>query len=101
EKADPVARATEAPPATASVVADTERHVWHDETWMSTRAGRHAVDAPISIYEVHAASWFRLDPNSTLNWDQLAERLVPYAAGMGFTHVELMPVAEYPFGGSW
>ena len=100
-KADPLARATEAPPATASVVADREAFVWHDQDWMQTRAKRHAVDAPISIYEVHAASWLRPDHGGTLNWDELAERLIPYAVRMGFTHIELMPVAEHPFGGSW
>ncbi|HET6605185.1 MAG TPA: alpha-amylase family glycosyl hydrolase, partial [Rhodopila sp.] len=100
-KADPLARATQAPPATASVVADIESHIWRDGAWMASRASRHAVDAPISIYEVHAASWFRFDPGGTLNWDQLAERLIPYVVSMGFTHLEFMPISEHPFGGSW
>jgi 1,4-alpha-glucan branching enzyme len=101
DKADPLARAAEAPPATASVVADRTPFVWHDEDWMADRGRRHATDAPITIYEVHAASWFRTEPDQTLDWDRLAERLVPYVADMGFSHVELMPVAEHPFGGSW
>ena len=101
DKADPLARATEAPPATASIVADTVPYVWHDEGWMQSRAARHRSEAPISVYEVHAASWFRPGPDQTLSWEALAERLIPYVVEMGFTHVELMPVAEHPFGGSW
>ena len=99
-KADPLARATEAPPATASVVADPTKLVWHDAAWMAERARRHGADAPLAIYEVHAGSWFRPD-GRTPNWDELVARLVPYAVDLGFTHVELMPIAEYPFGGSW
>jgi 1,4-alpha-glucan branching enzyme len=99
-KADPLARATEAPPATASVVADPTPFVWHDEAWMAERAQRHATDAPIAIYELHAASWFH--PEGRIpTWDELAKKLVPYVANLGFTHIELMPVAEHPFGGSW
>lgn len=101
DKADPLAKATECPPATASVVASAIPFVWHDDVWMQRRADRQTAEAPVSIYEVHAASWFRLESGGTMNWDQLAERLVPYAAGMGFSHIELMPVAEHPFGGSW
>ena len=101
DKADPLARATESPPATASVVADTRPYAWHDEAWMREREHRHAVDAPMSAYEVHAASWFQPEGGKIPDWDQLTERLVPYVAEMGFTHVELMPVAEHPFGGSW
>src|SRR3984957_543024 len=99
-KADPLARATEPPPATASVVSDPTPHVWHDEGWMRQRARRHDTDAPISIYEMHAASWFH--PNGRIpTWDELAARLVPYVSEMGFSHIELMPVTEHPFGGSW
>jgi 1,4-alpha-glucan branching enzyme len=99
-KADPLARATEPPPATASVVADPMPLVWHDTAWMQQRARRHATDAPLSFYEVHAASWIHPDGRIP-TWDGLAERLVPYVSEMGFTHVELMPVSEHPFGGSW
>ena len=101
QKADPLARATEAPPATASVVADMMPFVWHDEAWMRDRAERHRVNAPLSIYEVHAASWFKPEGDRIPTWDELAGRLVPYLVEMRFTHVELMPVAEHPFGGSW
>ncbi len=99
-KADPLARATEVPPATASVVADPTPLVWRDDAWMQDRARRHKADAPLSFYELHAASWFHPDGRIP-NWDELAERLVPYVSEMGFTHIELMPVSEHPFGGSW
>jgi 1,4-alpha-glucan branching enzyme len=101
DKSDPLARATEAPPATASIVASSTPFVWHDDTWMASRAARQTASAPISVYEVHAASWFRPEDGGTVSWDALAERLVPYVLQMGFSHVELMPVAEHPFGGSW
>ena len=101
DKADPLAKATECPPATASIVADPAPFTWRDDEWMQGRAHRQTVEAPISIYEVHAASWFRPDSGTTPTWDDLADRLIPYVAELGFTHLELMPVAEYPFGGSW
>ena len=102
-KADPLARMTEAPPATSSIVAPDWDFAWSDDEWMARRAARQAKDAPISVYEVHAASWLRPDrrPEGSLDWDGLAERLVPYVADMGFTHVELLPIMEHPFGGSW
>jgi 1,4-alpha-glucan branching enzyme len=107
QKADPLARATEAPPATASIVAAPLIHRWTDDTWMAARGGRQSADAPVSIYEVHAASWLRpeadaLGPSGeVLDWDGLAARLIPYAVDMGFTHLELLPIMEHPFGGSW
>ena len=103
QKADPLARRTEAPPATASVVAAPLAHVWKDEEWMRARAARQAPDAPMSIYELHPASWLRPpgEPHGILDWDRLAERLPAYAADLGFTHVELLPIMEHPFGGSW
>ena len=99
-KADPVARRTETPPNTASVVAQPDDHRWHDENWMQSRARRHAPEAPISIFEVHIGSWLKPSPNyeATL-WDFAVERLVPYLVEMGFTHVELLPITEHPFGG--
>ena len=92
-KADPLARATEAPPATASVVVDPTPFVWHDEAWMQQRWRRHGNDAPITTYEMHAASWFHPDGRIP-SWDELSARLVPYLSEMGFSHVELMPVSE-------
>jgi len=102
-KADPMARATELPPGTASIVPRPSAHRWRDADWMARRADRQAVTAPISIYELHAGSWLRPDGEATgtLDWQELAERLVPYAKGLGFTHIELMPIAEHPFAGSW
>lgn len=102
-KADPVARQTELPPGTASIVAPPLDFSWHDQHWMQQRAARQRVDAPISIYEVHAESWLRLPEqgNRGLDWEELAERLIPYAKSLGFTHLEFLPIAEHPFGGSW
>jgi len=102
-KADPVARATEAPPSTASVVASSIPFSWTDDSWMATRTQRQRPDAPISIYEVHAGSWLRIleEDGRSLNWHELGDRLIPYAADMGFTHIEFLPIMEHPFGGSW
>ncbi len=100
-KADPFARRTEVPPATASVVANAAPFIWTDGEWLQERGERQSADAPISIYEVHASSWFRDAENRAPDWDALAARLVPYVERMGFTHVEFMPVMEHPFGGSW
>ncbi|MDB5985565.1 MAG: glycogen branching protein [Nevskia sp.] len=102
-KADPVALATEAPPRTASVVADAAPFAWTDGEWMRQRAARQSVHAPLSIYEVHAASWMRDggDDGRIYNWRELAQKLIPYVREMGFTHVELLPIMEHPFGGSW
>lgn len=102
EKADPLARATERPPATASIVAPLPDHDWTDDAWMAGRADRHHAGAPISIYEMHAASWKRpWDGAEAQDWNSLADLLIPYLTDMGFTHVELMPIMEHPFGGSW
>jgi len=96
-KADPMARRTEAPPSDASVVPSTDVHAWGDDDWMG---GRHATvegSAPLRVYEVHLGSWRR----GVDNWDALAAELGPYVEQLGFTHVELLPIAEHPFGGSW
>ncbi|MFE1959804.1 1,4-alpha-glucan branching enzyme [Streptomyces sp. NPDC059479] len=94
-RADPMARRTEVPPATASVVTESH-HVWRDEEWLAHRADRPVHEAPFSVYEVHLASW-----RPGLTYRQLAAQLPAYVKDLGFTHVELMPVAEHPFGGSW
>ncbi|WP_068300156.1 1,4-alpha-glucan branching protein GlgB [Pararhodobacter sp. CCB-MM2] len=99
-KADPMARATEHPPATASLVPAPSAHDWQDGGWMDARHGMNNRHAPISIYEVHLGSWRHRDGRS-LTYREAAEELVGYAHDMGFTHIELMPMAEYPFGGSW
>ncbi|WP_206934865.1 1,4-alpha-glucan branching protein GlgB [Roseococcus thiosulfatophilus] len=100
-KADPVALSTEAPPATASRVPDAAPFHWTDEAWMAGREARQALDAPISIYEVHPGSWWRDAEGEAPDWDRLADRLIPYAQGLGFTHLEFLPITEHPFGGSW
>jgi 1,4-alpha-glucan branching enzyme len=94
-RADPMARRTEIPPNTSSIVTSSS-YVWDDATWMATRASRPVHEAPFSVYEIHLASW-----RPGLTYRQLAEQLPAYVADLGFTHVELMPVAEHPFGGSW
>ncbi|VVE61999.1 1,4-alpha-glucan branching enzyme [Pandoraea captiosa] len=102
-KADPLARMTEAPPATASRVASASPFVWHDEAWLDERVHRVAANAPVSIYEVHAGSWLPAhgDGQPPPDWDALASRLIPYVRDMGFTHIEFLPVTEHPFAGSW
>ncbi|GED89207.1 1,4-alpha-glucan branching enzyme [Streptomyces sp. 6-11-2] len=94
-KADPMARRTEVPPATASVVT-AAHHEWGDQEWMAHRADIPVHEAPFSVYEVHLPSW-----RPGLTYRELAERLPAYVKDLGFTHVELMPVAEHPFGPSW
>jgi 1,4-alpha-glucan branching enzyme len=102
-KADPHAERAEPPPGTASVVAQPSRHLWQDGAWMNERWRRNERDAPISIYEVHLGSWRRnlAERARYLTYRELAEQLVPYAADLGFTHIEVLPVSEYPFDGSW
>jgi len=102
-KADPHAEAAELPPGTASVIAAPSRHVWQDGAWMAERVHRNDREAPISIYEVHLGSWRRnlAEKGRYLSYRELADQLVPYVADLGFTHLEVMPVSEYPFDGSW
>ncbi|WP_404547271.1 1,4-alpha-glucan branching protein GlgB [Dyella jejuensis] len=100
-KADPMARQTEMPPATASVVAAPLTITWHDASWIEHRASMEFDYAPLSIYEVHVGSWQWDEHGRPLTWDALAKRLIPYVQAQGFTHIELLPVSEYPFGGSW
>ncbi|RYF52015.1 MAG: 1,4-alpha-glucan branching protein GlgB, partial [Comamonadaceae bacterium] len=99
EKADPFAFFAEEAPATGSRIWSLE-YEWSDANWMATRGARNALDAPMSVYEVHPGSWQRQD-GEMLNWRELAIRLADYVVDMGFTHVELMPVTEHPFYGSW
>ena len=95
EKADPLAQATEEPPATASVVY-TSHYTWEDTGWMADRPAKELVSEPMSTYEVHLGSW-----RPGLSYEDLATELVQYVQDMNFTHVEFLPVAEHPFGGSW
>jgi 1,4-alpha-glucan branching enzyme len=102
DKADPFAFHTETPPHTASIVWDLD-YEWGDNTWMSSRAPRNSLNAPISIYEVHLGSWRRIpeDNNRSLSYREIAPMLADYVGRMGFTHVELLPITEHPFYGSW
>ncbi|NBZ86072.1 1,4-alpha-glucan branching protein GlgB [Stagnihabitans tardus] len=100
-KADPVGFGSEHPPANASVVRDISPREWQDAEWLKTRSETLHVDAPISVYEVHLGSWKRAPGNRMLSYLEMAEQLVDYAADMGFTHIEMLPVSEYPFDGSW
>ncbi|MTE23877.1 1,4-alpha-glucan branching protein GlgB [Microbacterium sp. ZXX196] len=95
EKADPLARFAERPPATASIVHDSA-YAWGDAEWMTDRQERRLLDEPMSIYEVHLGSWRR-----GRSYADLADEFVAYVADLGFTHVEFMPVMQHPFGGSW
>ena len=99
EKADPMAAWAEVPPATSSRVYESS-HTWGDEVWMTERRDKQPVGEAMSVYEVHLASW-RKRHGAPLTWDQLIDELVPYVHDLGFTHVELMPVMQHPFGGSW
>ncbi|WP_376795641.1 1,4-alpha-glucan branching protein GlgB [Thermogemmatispora sp.] len=110
EKADPYAFAAELRPATASIVADLQRYRWHDEEWVRQRAERQRLSAPLSIYEVHLGSWRHVperhrpgasEEDRFMTYRELAHALAAYVKDLGFTHVELLPIAEHPFDGSW
>jgi 1,4-alpha-glucan branching enzyme len=94
-RADPMARSTEHPPATASVVGVTS-HEWDDAAWLTKRAETDALNSPMSVYEIHVGSW-----RPGLGYREVADQLIEYLGETGFTHVEFMPLAEHPFGGSW
>ncbi|WP_298069424.1 1,4-alpha-glucan branching protein GlgB [Oleiagrimonas sp.] len=100
-KADPFAFQSELRPATASITADPFHHVWadheHRKYWRETDARRQ----PISIYEVHAGSWQQHEDGRFLSWDELGDRLIPYVVDLGFTHIEFLPISEYPYDPSW
>ncbi|WP_299601321.1 1,4-alpha-glucan branching protein GlgB [uncultured Aquimarina sp.] len=101
EKADPYARRYEHPPKTASVVWE-DSYDWKDSEWMKKRKKNNAIDAPFSVYEVHLGSWKRkIEEDRSLSYYELADELVAYVKKMNFTHVELMPIMEYPYDPSW
>ncbi|MEX1350650.1 MAG: 1,4-alpha-glucan branching protein GlgB [Desulfobacterales bacterium] len=105
EKADPYGFAMELRPKTASVVTDLDRYQWSDGDWMNRRVEQQNLGRPISIYEVHLSSWRKVPDDKWgsryLTYRELAEELIPYAVEMGFTHIELLPIAEHPFDASW
>ncbi|MFN3255627.1 MAG: 1,4-alpha-glucan branching protein GlgB [Ilumatobacter sp.] len=96
-KADPMARQTELPPSDASVIPTCTEYMWGDDEWMSARARHLAGTAPMRVYELHLGSWRR----NVTSWDDLATQVATHVRSLGFTHVELLPIAEHPFGGSW
>jgi 1,4-alpha-glucan branching enzyme len=100
-KTDPYGQAFELRPGTASVIHRPDSYTWNDQRWMASRAERSWLQAPMSIYEVHLGSWQRDERGQFLNYRQLAEWLVNYIRETGFTHIELLPVTEHPFDGSW
>jgi 1,4-alpha-glucan branching enzyme len=105
DKADPYGFAMEQRPRTGSVVTNLDRYQWGDADWVNRRSERQALDKPMAICEVHLGSWRRVADDQWgkryLSYRELAETLIPYVAEMGFTHIELMPIAEFPFDGSW
>ncbi|MGN6809317.1 MAG: 1,4-alpha-glucan branching protein GlgB [Thermomicrobiales bacterium] len=100
-RADPVAFQSELRPRSASIVADLDAHGWGDGDWLAARRGRNHHESPMSIYEVHLGSWRRRADGSWLSYRELADQLVPYTKDLGFTHLELLPVAEHPYDPSW
>ena len=100
-KSDPFAFFNQHGKSTASLVYDLERYTWNDAEWMDARQKKNWPQSPISIYEVHLGSWRRKEGNHQLTYLELADTLLPYVLDMGYTHIELLPVAEHPFEGSW
>jgi 1,4-alpha-glucan branching enzyme len=103
DKTDPYGFAAELPPKTASIVTDLSNYTWDDAEWMERRRNRNPLDQPISVYEVHLGSWRRNNDriHGWLNYRELAHGLVAYCQQMGYTHIELLPITEHPFTGSW
>lgn len=101
QKADPYAFYNELRPKTASIVYTLEDYNWQDKDWMETRQTQDFYNKPMNIYEVHLGSWRRGENNRFLSYREIADALVPYITEMGFTHIELLPVAEHPLDGSW
>ncbi len=102
-KADPYAAAAECRPKTASLVCEVRQHQWNDASWMESRKIGDPLKKPISIYEVHLGSWKRVveEGNRWMTYRELGEHLLPYVKKMGFTHIEMLPIVEHPFDGSW
>jgi 1,4-alpha-glucan branching enzyme len=99
-KTDPYGFLMETPPKSASIVVDMT-YQWHDDDWMQQRAAAKVLEAPMSVYELHAGSWVRAEHNRPLSYLELADKLIPYVKKMGYTHIELMPIAEHPYTPSW
>lgn len=100
-KADPFAFYSECPPATASIMWDIPAREWRDDRWMTSRRNARDMERPINIYELQLSSWMRHDDGTVLGYVELAHELAPYVKQMGYTHIELLPIAEHPYDGSW
>ncbi len=100
-KSDPYSFQSEVPPRSASVVCDLDSYEWHDSAWLQSRGERNWLREPLSIYELHLESWMRGPDGNVLTYSEFAVRVVGYVKQMGYTHIELMPVQEHPFSGSW
>ena len=100
-KCDPFAFHSETRPANASKLYDIEGYRWHDSKWLEKRKKTSVYDSPVNIYEVHAGSWKQYDDGNFLSYRAMADELIPYVKDMGYTHIEFMPLSEYPFDGSW
>jgi 1,4-alpha-glucan branching enzyme len=100
-KSDPYGFWTETPPKSASVVADIDSYQWNDAEWMTRRGQTNPLDKAMSVYEVHLGSWIKNENNALPTYGELTEKLIPYVKRMGYTHIELMPIAEYPYDPSW
>ena len=100
-RADPYGFENELRPNTASLLRDLSGYVWHDQKWMEARASRNPYRSPMNIYEMHLGTWRRGEDGRVLNYAEISDLLVPYMQKMGYTHVELLPVMEHPFDGSW
>ncbi len=101
DKTDPFAAHVETRPGTAAKVYEIGGFAWQDEEWNRSKESLSVYDRPINIYEVHAGSWRRYSDGNTFSYEKLAEELIPYVQDMGYTHIELLPIMEYPFDGSW
>ncbi len=103
QKSDPYAFSSELRPKTASVVWDVHKYPWQDQEWVARRRETNWHSSPVSVYEVHLGSWMRVpeDNNRWLTYKELADKLIPYVKKLGFTHIELLPISEHPFDGSW
>ncbi len=101
DKADPYATHAETSPGTASKLYDVEGYKWHDQVFMDAKKGQNFVEKPLNIYEVHLGSWKIHDDGNFYSYRQLADELVDYVVDMGYTHIEILPVTEFPYDGSW
>ena len=101
DKTDPYCFRTAYRPDTCSIVCDLSRHKWHDGLWRANQSRQNILKRPLNIYEMHFGSWRRKEGNEPYGYAELADQLIPYLKDMGYTHVELMPITEYPFDPSW